>query len=117
MVLELVPESIAGLARLPVLVWLPVLVQHWVQGWAQGQEEREKKPPVAEPSGGHRPHGPKPEPRLLPHWLQELEWAPALLKREHLSQHPSVPAMVPASTRGWAWAPAAETPQPFVRTS
>ena len=111
LVLETVSVKVPELALVKVKV--RVLVLDWAQGWAQGALEQQKTLPVAEPSGGHRPHGPKLGLRLLPHWLQELEWAPALLKREHQSHQPSDPA----SARGWASAPASETPQPVVRTS
>ena len=109
LVLETVSVKVPDLALVKVKV--RVLVLDWAQGWAQGPLEQQETLPVAEPSGGHRPHGPKPELRLLPHWLQELEWAPALLKQEHQSHQPSVPA----SARGWVSASA--IPQPVVRTS
>ena len=106
-----------ALVTVPVLelglVKVLALVLDWTQGWAGGPLRRQRPRPVVEPSAGHRPDGPKPEPHPLPHWLQELESAPALLKRELPFQHLSVPA----SARGWASAPAAETPQPVVRTS
>ena len=94
-----------------VEVW--ALVLDLAQGGAREPLQRQKPQPVVEPSGGHRPHGPKPGLHLLPQWLQELESAPALLKRELPFQHLSVPA----SAQGWASAPAVETPRPVVRTS
>ena len=105
-VLGLVLETAS--VKVPELVLVKVLVLNWARGPLQRQEPR----PVV-PSGGHRPHGPKPELRLLAQWLQELESAPALLKRKHLFHHPSVPAMA----RGLAPAPASEAPQPVVETS
>ena len=106
-----------ALVTVPVLklglVKVKALVLEWAQGLARGPLRRQRPRPVVEPSAGHRPHGPKPEPHPLPHWLQELESAPAPLKRGHQSHQPSVPA----SARGWASAPASVTPQPVVRTS
>ena len=96
----------------PVLAWVPALVRDWAQVWAQPLQ-RERPQPVAGPSDGHRPHGPKQEPRLPPRLLQELVSAPAVTRRELDQNHLSVPA----SARGWASAPALETPQPVVRTS
>ena len=95
-----------------VKVLVLALVRDWAQGWARGQLEWNPSPPFAGPLGGHRPHGPKPEP-LLHHLLQELETAPALLRREHQS----LPALFPASAQVWASAQASETLQPVVRTS
>ena len=104
-----VPDLELVKVKVRVLVLVLVLVLDWAQGWARGPLQQQGTLLVAEPSGGHRPHEPKPELRLLPHWLQELEWAPALLKREHQSHQQSVPT----SARGWA----SVTPQPVVRTS
>ena len=109
--LVLVTVKVPDLALVKVKV--RVLILDWAQGWAPEPLQRQEPLPVAELSSGHRPHGPKPELRLLPQWLQELVSAPALLKREHLFHQPSAPA----SARGWASAPASETPQPVVRTS
>ena len=109
--------SVEALLTVPVLelglvkVW--ALVLDWAQGWAGGPLRQQRPQPVVEPSAGHKPREPKPEPHPLPHWLQELESAPAMLKREHQSHRP----LVPASARGWASAPASVTPQPVVRTS
>ena len=111
LVLETVSVKVPELELVKVKVKVLVLVLDWAQGWARGPLQQQGTLLVAEPSGGHRPHEPKPELRLRPHWLQELEWAPALLKQEHQSHQPSVPA----SARGWVSASA--TPQPVVRTS
>ena len=102
-----VPDLVLGLVK------VKALVLDWAQGWARGPLRQQRPQTVVEPSAGHKPREPKPEPHPLPHWLQELESAPAMLRREHQSHQPSVPA----SARGWASAQASVTPQPVVRTS
>ena len=65
LVLETVSVKVPDLELVKVKV--RVLVLDWAQGWARGPLQQQETLPVAEPSGGHRPHGPKPGLRLLPH--------------------------------------------------
>ena len=99
--------------KVPVLVLVKALVLDLAQGQARGSLRQQRPRPVVEPSAGRRPREPKPEPHPLPHCLQELESAQALLKREHQCHQPSVPA----SVQGRTSAPASVTLQPVVRTS